>query len=194
MKTNFTYFKSLSLTLFAYSPVLVLGQGGGLPDPIGELPGQLNPVCTDITPWANYFPQGVDQHTDFITLCPDFTRVTVGGYGTGARLTLGSRYLSPTLINDLNLEWTNDQWFKSLELENNTVIKWHNPGLIGIDSDNQPVWGWSHGLVQDQDYGLRFVRSQTDDNASIGYTSFGIRNDGDVEIMHANLINRYISS
>jgi hypothetical protein len=29
-------------------------------------------------PWTNFFPNGIPQNKDWITLCPDFTRVNLG--------------------------------------------------------------------------------------------------------------------
>ncbi|MFT4753023.1 MAG: hypothetical protein ACI9GM_000423 [Salibacteraceae bacterium] len=155
--------------------------GGGLSDP--------NPAaCTNLMPWTNFFPNGIPQNQDWITLCPEFTRVNLGA-GTGAKLTVGKGYLTGDQIDELKLLWTdNYQFFKSVELQNNTVLKWANPGFLGFDGENNPIFGWSHGIVQDEEYGLRFLRSQQDDNSEVGYSSLGIQNSGDVEVMGANFM------
>ncbi len=154
----------------------------------GELPNPNQSACTDITPWSNFFPNGLIQDKDWITLCPDFTRVNIGA-GIGAKLTVGKGYLTEDQIGEFKLLWTNNyNFFKSVQLQNNTVLKWANPGFLGLDGDNNPIFGWSHGIVQDEEYGLRFLRSQQDDNSEAGYSSFGIQNSGDVEVMGANFM------
>jgi hypothetical protein len=176
------------LTLFSlFASSVTFGQidkdgGGTLPDPDNL------PQCTDVMPWTNYFPNGLTQYKDWITLCPEFTRVNLGA-GIGAKLTVGKGYLTEEQIGDFKLNWTSTyDFFKSIQLQNNTVLKWANPGFLGFDNENNPIIGWSHGIVQDETYGLRFLRSQVDDNTDVGYSSFGIQNSGDVEVIGAHFM------
>lgn len=163
------------------SPIFSTAQefGEPLPEPIPA------PKCNNVFGWTNFLPTSIPANKDFLMLCPEYNRVKMGQTNF-AKLTVGKGLLSPDQIDDFKLNWTeNFKYFKSIELDNKTAIKWRNPGYSNGEL------AWSHGIVQDEKYGLKFLRSQSDFTNEPGKSSFGIRNNGLVEV---NDVDFYVNN